>query len=160
MNFTAESTSGTLRPGIGAKIERKLTRRSGIESGLYYRTYGQDVYITITGPDATEFFPVKVSERILSIPVLYKYYSRIVNISLGPTFDFFLGWKQRNMSNVLVVNDYSIDPNFSVGLMGKVSKNISLTEKISLEPELRYNYNFTYDRTYVGFGVAGQYKLH
>ena len=160
LNFTVESTSGTLRPGLGAKIERKLTRRSGIESGVYYRNYVHDFYIMITGTNGTEFFPVKVSERHLSIPVLYKFYSRFVNVSVGPTFDFYLGWNQRDKSNVLVVNDYNIDPNFSVGLMGKISKIISLTEKIFLEPEVRYNYNFTYDRTYIGFGAAVQYKLH
>jgi hypothetical protein len=158
LNFTVESTSGALRPGIGAKLERKLTRRSGIESGLYYRNYVHGLVVTVVNGNRFENFPVTVSERQISIPILYKFYSRIVNISIGPTFDFYLDWKQKNKSSV-VVNDYSVDPNFSIGLMGKLSKSFSLTEKIFLEPEVRYNVNFTFDRIFAGFGVAGQYKL-
>jgi len=159
LNFTVESTSGTLRPGLGAKIERKLTRRSGIESGLYYRNYVHSFVVTVVNGNRLENFPVAVSERQISIPVLYKFYSRIVNISIGPTFDFYLDWKQKNKSSV-VVNDYSVDPNFSIGLMGKLSKSFNLTEKIFLEPEVRYNVNFSFDRIFAGFGVAAHYKLH
>jgi len=79
---------------------------------------------------------------------------------MGPTFDFYLGWRERNESTGLLVNDYNIDPDFSIGLMGKISKSISLTDKIFLEPEVRYSYNFTFDRTYAGFGIAAQYKFH
>ena len=164
INFTFESTYGPLRPGIGATAERQLTRHSGIESGIYYRNHVYNQYLTFEGPPGSPAWPftnatLTISERLLSIPVLYKYYSRIVNASIGPTFDFYIGWRQKNSTPLLTVNEYNVDPNFSLGAMIKISKNIPVASRISIEPELRYNVIFEFEREHVGFGVAAKYKL-
>jgi hypothetical protein len=164
INPTFETTDELLRPGIGITAERRLSRHSGFESGLYYRNYVYSQYLTFESPVGAPGGPVTnaeliISERHLSIPLLYKYYSRIVNASIGPTFDFYVGWHQKNKIPMLTVNDYSVDPNFSLGAMIKISKTIPIHKRISLEPELRYNPTFSFERTYAGFGIAAKYNL-
>ncbi|HTE28280.1 hypothetical protein [Flavitalea sp.] len=82
-----------------------------------------------------------------------------MNASIGPTFDFYIGWRQKNKTEMLNVNDYNVDPTFSLGAMIKLSKNIPVASRISVEPELRYNLNFAFEREYAGFAVAAKYKI-
>lgn len=159
MNFTVENGSYNFRPGLGLQFERQITRRSGIETGLYYRTFAQQGTITLNTQPGFINLPFTVAERHISIPVLYKFYARIVNLHIGPTFDFYLGWKQLNKSSSLEVTDYSIDPNFSLGLMTKISKTIRIDEKLTLQPELRLNPIISHGRFYAGFGIMGRYTL-
>ncbi len=154
ITLTTEMTSeGDVVAGLGLNIERKITKHSGIESGLYYRTYKTSLYIS-TGTDYNNF---AISERHISLPVLYKFYSRIINFSVGPTFDFYVGWKQK--SGYVIVNTYSIDPSFAFGFITKFSKQINLSDHLFLEPELRLNPILTYNRAYIGLGIAAKYKL-
>lgn len=159
LNFTIENASGDFRPGIGGLFERQITRHSGIETGVYYRNFIQRGFTTLTNSTGSYTFPFIISERHISIPVQYKFYSRLINLSAGPSFDFYLGWEQKNKSAIIVINDYNIDPNFFIGLLAKVSKSISLTDRFILEPEVRFNPIFTSSRTYIGLGIAGKYKL-
>jgi len=50
---------------------------------------------------------------------------------------------------------------FNIGLLTKVSKNVKLTEKFYLKPEMRINPIITNDRRYIGIGIAGStnYKV-
>lgn len=159
LNFTVESTSDEFRPGIGIVYDRQMTRHSGLQTGVFYRNYAQDGYVTYTDGWGTHYIPFTVSERHLSVPVLYKFYSRIVDIAAGPTFDFYMGWKQRGKTGDLEVDSYNIDPAFAMGLLAKISKRIRLSEGFTLEPEVRANPLFTNNRYYVGFGIAGKYRL-
>ena len=159
INFTVENSSGNFRPGIGGVFEMQLSKHSGFETGVYYRNYIQSFYLTVTGPATSNTYFYTVSERHISIPFQYKFYSRILNLSIGPSFDFYLGWKQKNKTSLIVVNEYSIDPNFFIGAIAKVSKRINLNSRFLLEPELRFNPIFTSERSYVGFGIAGKYKI-
>lgn len=158
INFTIENSSGNFRPGIGGLFEMQLTRHSGFETGVYYRNYIQNFYLTYIDSFNLNTFFYKVSERHISIPVQYKFYSRIINLSIGPSFDFYLGWKQKNTASI-TVNTYNIDPNFFIGILAKVSKKINLNKRFLLEPELRFNPIFTSKRSYTGFGIAAKYKL-
>lgn len=159
LNFTVENAGTSFRPGTGASFERQITKHSGIETGLYYRHYVQSGDIIYTDATSSQIFPFVVSERYLSIPALYKFYSRIVNIAAGPSFDFYMGWKQRNRSSGLKIENYDIDPNFHIGFLAKISKRISLSDRAVLEPELRINPMLTSGRSYAGFGIAGKYRL-
>src|SRR6187397_1107121 len=84
INAIAQLADGLPHPGIGATIERKFSRHIGLESGLYYLTYRNEFYILNFGPNQAESIPVRVNESFISLPVLFKYYSRIVNVSMGP----------------------------------------------------------------------------
>jgi hypothetical protein len=158
LNFTVETTAdedGAL-PGLGAVADFKITKHSGIETGVYLRGYKTRLRILV--PPSPNFWNVTIAERHLSFPLLYKYHTRIVNLAAGPTFDFFMGWKQKDNSGA-VVNSYSIDPEFNVGIMGKISKRINLSPKFILEPEIRLNLIPTSERSYLGLGIAGKYIL-
>jgi hypothetical protein len=147
-----------IEPGFGLVVERKVTKRSGIETGLFYRNYVREGYFVIQGSNSAAF-RFTVAERHLSFPVLYKLHTGILNLSVGPSFEFFLGWNQRNATDALIVSSYSIDPVFAVGAMLKLSKNIKLSENFILEPEFRFNPILSTDRTFVGFGVVGKFQL-
>lgn len=161
INFTTETYGEQLRPGIGLVIERKLTKRSGIESGIYYRTYHTDWSTTLTnGSNPPVIFYYTIAERFVSLPILYKFYSRIVNLSAGLSFDFYMGYRQKNKSGTpLVVTSYNIDPNMAIGVQVKMSKPIKLDDKLILEPELRLNPVITYERSYAGIGITAKYRL-
>lgn len=159
LKFNIETTSSNFKPGLGVLFERRITRRSGVETGVYYRNYIQNGSITYIDSTGSRSYSFIVSERHLSIPVLYKLYTRILNLSVGPTFDFYLGWKQKNTTPLLKVDAYNIDPNLSIGLLTKVSRKINLNKQFALEPELYFNPILTSGRYYVGIGIAGKYQL-
>lgn len=154
VNFTAEVTNGQTNAGIGAVVEYNITKHSGMESGIYYRTFPMHYYLYTS----QDYFLVTIAERYLSVPILYKFSSRIINVSAGPTFDFFLGWKQKNSKSVIDINEYNI-PSFNLGVMLKLSKNIRLTDLVTLEPEIRLNSILSAGRGYAGIGIAGKYLL-
>jgi hypothetical protein len=159
INATFETDDGPLRPSAGIVAEKRFTRHSGIESGLYYRRQVYTTHLLVQGPNGLLPVYFTVVQKFLSVPVLYKYYSRIVNVSVGPTFDLYVGWRQKNKSQNINVTSHNVHPDFSFGFMGKISKSFKLNSKIFLEPEVRYNPNFTYENEYVGFGVAAKYMI-
>lgn len=159
LNVTLENAGTSFRPKIGGLFERQLTKRSGIETGLYYRTYGQAGIFSYTDSSGSQIIPFTVSERYLSIPALYRFYSRIINFAAGPTFDFYMGWRQKNSSSGLKIDAYDIDPNLSLGFLAKISKRITLSKQFFLEPEVQINPMLASGRTYAGFGIAAKYGL-
>lgn len=159
LNFTVENSSGNLRPGLGVFFEKKITRHSGFVTGIFYRNYILDAYLIVADSTGSRSYPIVISEKYLSVPILYKFHNHILNLSIGPTFDFYLGWRQKNLSSLIKVDKHSIHPKLSMGMLTKVSKKINLNRQFSLEPELRFNYIFTNDRSYTGFGIAGKYQL-
>ncbi|WP_321371153.1 hypothetical protein [uncultured Draconibacterium sp.] len=138
-----------LRPGVGLNVARTFGKHSGIETGVYYRSYIQSLSFSMEG----NYFDVDIRENHLSIPVLYKFSSRIVNISAGPSFDVFLGWKDVSSPDEVEVNDYDIDPKYNLGAMVKLGKDIRLSDKLVFEPELRFNPIFNLERVYMGLGL-------
>ncbi|WP_075350084.1 hypothetical protein [Algoriphagus marinus] len=148
-----------VRPGAGLVIDHKVTRKGGIESGLFYRTYRNSISVYVENPGiGRSIFFIEIGESHMTIPILYKFHTRIVNLSFGPTFDFFLGWKQKSGSPDIEVNEYSIDPNFGYGAMLKMSKSIQLSDFVSFEPDLRFNPVFTNGRVFGGVGLAFKYQ--
>lgn len=155
LDLTVESTGTHWVPGVGATFEYKLTKHSGLETGLFYRIYNVAGYMR-----SSDFYAeFTIAERHLSIPILYKFYSSIVNFSVGPTIDFYLGWRQKMGKSDIPIETYNIDPTVGLGGMLKLSKSINLSEKLLLEPELRLNPILSNSRAYGGLGIAVKYKL-
>jgi len=157
VNLTSEFESamenGTL--GIGVTIERQLTKHSGIESGIYYRTcVYQQTFIT-----NSTVFAFSVSEKYISFPLLYKFYSKIVNLSVGPSVDYFAAWSQKGGTGGLKVDSHSVDPKFAFGIMAKAGKSFPLSKQLFIEPELRFNRIIPTLRNYFGIGISMKYKL-
>lgn len=138
-----------LRPGVGLNIARTIGKHSGIEAGVYYRSYLESAFFRLDG----HYYDVDIRENHLSIPVLYKFSSRIVNLSAGPSFEVFLGWKQKSFTAEVEVDNYEIDPEYNLGVMFKLGKDLRLSEKLVFEPELRFNPIFGLERVYLGLGL-------
>ena len=158
INAIAQLADGLAHPGVGATIERKFSRHVGVESGLYYLTYRNEFYFLIYGPDP-ESIPVKVLESYLSLPILFKYYSRIVNVSIGPTFDAYLGYRTTDRNSDVLITNHNVSPAISATAIIKISKTITLRDNLVLEPEVRYGQNVTYEGNFAGFGLAMKYKI-
>ena len=156
-DFTYETIGGEFLAGGGATFETRFTKHNGFEAGLFYRSYKTNGFLNGDYP-TVHFY--EIAERYLSIPVLYKFYSSIVNFSAGPTFDIFVGWKQTVGKSVYKVENYSTSPGFGIGGMLKLSKTINLSDRLLLEPEIRYNHIFNTQNNYGGFGLAAKYRLN
>jgi hypothetical protein len=159
INVIAQLADGLPHPGIGATIERKFTRNIGVESGLYYLTYRNEFNIIIYGPNQAESIPVNVLESHLSLPILFKYYYRIVNVCIGPAFNAYLGYSTRNNKNDLLITSYNVSPAITASAIIKLSKAFTLRDNLVLEPEVRYGEYITYEGNFAGFGIAMKYKI-
>ena len=120
---------GKFSAGAGISFEARLTRRSGIETGLYYRYFSVDSH-NDQGPYGPIWMPFS-SWRYLSIPVLYKFHSPIVNVSAGFNYDILVDKTGTAYYEHENPNRY--------GLMLKISKDITLCKGLFVEPEFHYN---------------------
>jgi len=159
VNINSEVYPEISKFSIGATLERQITRRSGAETGLYYRTQLTNGEITYTDASGSHAYSFSVSERHMVLPVLYKYYSNAINFSAGPVLDFYIGWKQKNDEFPFQIKSYDVNPNIKVGFLTKVSKAILLNEHIVLEPEIRFGAVQTLDEAGLGIGIAGKYRF-
>ncbi len=148
------SYGGYVVPGTGATFESRFGQHAGLETGLFYRQYRELVNLYVNG---FVFVAGHYKPTYLSVPVLYKWHSSLLNFSVGPSFDIYLGTK-----NIFrfPTNTYNRSlKKFNVGAVGKLSKTLSLTNRFLLEPEIRFNHLFTNHRTFAGIGIAGKWAL-
>ncbi len=144
-----------VKPEIGLVFERQFTAHSGIEANLNFRTFAREFY---TGSGGGSSVYHLVNERYITIPVTYKYYTKIVNASLGVSYDYYLGWKEQYLSQGLV--SYWPGADYYIGAIGKISRQFALGEKFVLEPEVKFNITLVpYDKYYFGIGLVGKFDL-
>lgn len=150
--------NANLKPGFGLIYEYQLANHHGFEIDLNYRSKNEKMWlpISISNNDEQLF---EIRESYLTMPVLYKFYSNVINVSTGITFDYFIGWN--NLTNVenVQLTSYKINPKLYVGWAFRISKSIPLSPKFILEPEIQLNPIFKYDYCYYGVGVKLKYKL-
>jgi hypothetical protein len=91
--------------------------------------------------------------------MLYKYYSKILNLSAGPTLDFYLGWKQKNNSSSTQISNLEVGRKVNVGFIVKAGKMIPLSKQFLLESELRFGSVQEFDNINLGIGIAGKYRF-
>lgn len=159
LNINSNIYPDEFKPNIGATFERQFTKRSGIETGLYYHTKQQSAVIPHTDSTGSYSYSFTVSERHWAVPVLYKYYSRLVNFSVGPSFDLFVGWRQKNNGSPVQIQSYTVNPKIKIGFLTKLSKPIPLNQQFVLEPEIRFGSVQTLDEANVGIGISGKYRF-
>jgi hypothetical protein len=145
-------------PGFGGQVVYRISRHGGIESGLNYQNkyFSFFTFVQVGGNSYTYY--TKIAEHYLQIPLLYRFDSKAINFSAGPTLDYFIGWNVRHKDPGVTVNDY--DRN-TVSLVGAacVSRSFYLSPSIILEPELKFNYIFTQDDGGVAINIALRKKL-
>ncbi len=155
INITSNLTGEmSIKPEIGLVLEKHITNHSGIEANLNFSTYQRSGYVYTS--QYSEAF--SVNEKYISIPVLYKFYSKIANFGLGITYDYFVGWKQ--LSGSPDITSYRSGVDYLIGLIGKISKQVVLGDNLILEPEVKCNVHIQpFDRYYIGFGIIAKFKL-
>ena len=142
--------------GFGISTERQITNHSGIETGIWYRPY--KVHGSIRSDDL--FYDYTLKEDHFSLPVLYKYYSSIIDISVGPTIDLYGNWTiNKYSSDLKIFSDEEGKKNLGIGFLAKASKSINVSDKFYLEPEIHYNTMLLIKRNFLGFGLSVKYKF-
>ncbi len=142
---------GTLYPGGGGQVVYRMTKHSGLESGLYYSNQTMTFYFFISGVSTT--YNVEIVERWLMLPLLYRFDSRILNFTVGPQIDYFLGWKNKNSNPSVLINNYS-RTSARLGFSSSLSKTIKLSSKWLLEPESRLLFYPSEEHGTVGVNIA------
>lgn len=140
---------GGFSAGTGLSFEARITRHSGVETGFYYKYTTADAGPLLDGSGL--WFPER-HRRYFSIPLLYKYYSRIVNVGAGMTYDVV--FRQS-------VGDKTKD---RLGLVVKVTKDITLYKNLFLEPEVHFAHLWELEREpqsffWVGFQLGLKYRF-
>ena len=159
LNVNGEIYPSKFRPSVGLTIEKQLLKHSGFETGLFYRTLESSGIITYIDASGFYSYSFRVSERYLTVPVLYKYYSDILNLSVGPTLNLYFGWKQKDAGSSVRIENYDVDPKLKVGFLTKLSKAIPLNKQLVLEPELRFGSVQAFDEVGLGIGITGKYRF-
>ena len=147
---------GNLHTGIALSYEHQLSIHNGFEIEINQRNKEQ--YLTVPVGDGT-FQTSHILENYLSLPILYKFYSNVVNLSTGINLDYFVGWKDITKFGVIEPSSYNINPKLYIGWVFKVGKTIPLSSKFNLEPEVQFNPIFKYSYSYYGASIKLKYKL-
>lgn len=159
VNVNSEIYPGAFRPSFGTTVEKQYTRRSGFETGLFYRSEQTRGIIPVTQPSGITVYSFTIGEQHFLVPILYKFYSSFLNFSAGPTFDAYVGWKQKKDALPYPIQSYDVAPKFKVGFLTKVSKVLLLHDRIILEPEIRFGSVQTFNEAGIGIGIAGKYRF-
>jgi len=149
------ATQSNFNLGFGFAYEEQIFKHHGYEFGLNYRSKTIDNYITINNND----WDINIRENYLNLPISYKFYSNIVNFTTGISFDCFLGGNYLTEIPNVEFGRFDINPKLFVGWNFKIGKEISLTEKFVLEPEIQYNPIFDYGYSFYGATIKLKYKL-
>ncbi len=159
ISLNSEIPSGdNIKAGFGVLYENQLSKHHGFELGLNYRSKIESNYFTIPASGIVNQL-ADIREDYLSLPISYKFYSNIVNLSTGISFDYFVGWKDLTKFGNVELTSYSVDPKLYVGWIFKVGKTIKLSSKFILEPEIQLNPIFDYGYSYYGAFIKLKYKL-
>lgn len=137
----------------GVSFEARMTRHSGIETGLYCRTMNFPGYQTWADWDPSQqVYYARSYGRYLSIPLLYKFYSRVLNFAVGFNYDILIDERQRH-SGFSPLSDF--------GVQLKVTKDIKLYRGLIIEPFVMANHCLTgeADRTWFGAGFGVKYRF-
>jgi hypothetical protein len=145
----------TITPETGLVFERQFSKHSGIETGINYRTYQVQYYLLINNES---YYPF-ISERYISVPLTYKFYTKIINLSLGLTYDYYIGFRQ--LDEGLKLTSYHVGYEYYMGAIGKISKKIVLGDDLILEPEIKVNLllDENWYKDYIGFGLNLKFDL-
>jgi hypothetical protein len=156
LNIHEESLSNNAaRSGIGVSFQKEMQKHLALETGLFI---GRVSYpYSLTSDRGT--VSVNINESHLTIPILYEFQTKWINIDIGPAMDFLIGPRplpfnvDGNMITPLAA------PGFDLRLWCKVKIPIKLGDVFTLEPEGRINRSFSIDQTGIGMGINLRYRL-
>jgi len=86
----------------------------------------------------------------LTLPVMAKFFSKPINIAVGPYIDLFAGVK-----STMEITSFSTDAIYW-GLLADISHRFDLSTNFSVEPAIRIRY---LDEPFVGVSTALKYTF-
>lgn len=147
------------RLGGGFSFEHLFSTHWGLQTGLYYRSSTTSFTASSVYSGSYIEYWGEVRENYLSLPVMAKYYTMIVDVSVGTTFDFYTGYKDITHDSNLEVTQWDVSPSFQWGLAAKVSKSFPVGHNFFLEPDLHINPIINFEKLYWGIGLTGKLNL-
>jgi hypothetical protein len=142
-----------LAPGFGGQVVYRMTKHSGLESGIYYQSRRIHYTIEVISGGSSATYQTSVAERRIQFPILYRFDSKVINFVVGPSMDFFIGWKDKSTNPDIKITDYDRDP-VSFGFNLGISKSINLSPTLILEPEVKLNLITTDSDGGVGLNIG------
>lgn len=147
----------------GLSYQRNLGKYSSLE--IQSKLRSSENLIAISTPavgNTSRYVFFTVHEKYISLPVLYKFRSRIADVTAGPTLDLFVSHKvikEKSFAPALEPYDRFIGKKAGVGFATMLSKPITFNKHISFVPGIYYNTVPTLDRDYYGLQFMLQYKF-
>lgn len=152
---------GKFSPSYGLSIDARFSRHSGIEFGLYERRASYTESIPYAGGTNPMYDTYKYAYSWLSLRLGYKFYSDILNFSVGFNADL-VGAPKRGAIGYRDGKD-------RYGFYVTVSKEITLYKGLILEPEVHVNpflsdqdktvQTTDYEGTFLGLGAKLKYRF-
>jgi len=143
------------RPRVGLTFESELSAHNGYQVGASYRSEVYKYDLTID----QNTYPKEILVSYISLPLLYKFRSNVLNFYVGSTFDFYVGWTDKSMASDSKTTHFSTSDKFEFCFLTKLSKSFVINDKLNVEPEFFINPLFNTERVYWGFTVALKYGL-
>jgi hypothetical protein len=120
-------------PGIGLQSVLKLTKHSGVETGLYLKT---DANSYFSYDSAFNLGYRQSKEKNLLLPILYRFDSKFLSFTAGPILKYFMSWKDVTKAPPQTITRYN-QKTFELMASLSISKNFHLSPSLILEPEVR-----------------------
>ena len=150
-------------PGIS--YERKITVKSNIELELRFKQ-NQESYFVFppreNQPFGANFYTQNyiTQETVINLPICYKFNSKFINFSVGPTIEYLIEAKQLNVNPYsFILGKEAYPKKWSIGFIGKISKTINVYKSFSVEPSFFYNPILSYSKNYLGIALLMNYNF-
>jgi hypothetical protein len=155
-------TKGRPESIFALSYERLFTRHSGLALEVKFRKSRNELQIPLaSGASNIQVLYQTAVENIISLPLMYRYHSCIVNISAGPTVEYFISARQpdRYAPPLGDYKTYFVEQELSFGVLVGISKTLPATSKLLIEPGLYYNRVLSFNRSYYGASLAAKYRF-
>ncbi len=132
---SAEYSGGAfLATSMGLNIERQFSSHWGM----------------IVGTEKTNYITEYFTMSRVTLPVMAKFFSKPINIAVGPYIDLFAGVK-----SAMEITSFSTEAIYW-GLLADISHRFDLSPNFSIEPGVRIRY---LDEPFVGISAALKYTF-
>jgi hypothetical protein len=129
-----------IAPGAGIQLVYKLAKHGGFETGLNWQNRRMGTVFTEgPPPSGLPFYEVNIRLHRLHIPLLYRFNSKALNVTLGPVIDFRLASSVKTNDPDPAWKRYKGYRTQLLATAG-VSHSFYLSSKWILEPEIAFNY--------------------
>ena len=146
---------GTYAPGIGVQALYMITDHSGIESGFYYKINPQ-YYLVSSSLNNYTFKRYK--EKVIQLPLLYRFESRLVNFTGGFALEYFINLKEFKKTLPAAYADGSLQ-RLTVVPTISMSKSWYFSRSWCVEPELRASAPIPQGGVGIGINLSVRKKI-